>query len=147
MIYIKTIYVSSMRIDDGCVYCGGKSNTWDHINPRWNRGKDNIENLVPACRKCNSTKGNRPLQDFLKKIGRQDLVIPIPHVVSVRIYAEKKHLWYRGTSHEKVSHSGNVEYVTDDPTVVITSKDDIFKRVFSGALKSRGAQNWHSSLF
>ena len=41
-----------------CLYCGGQCQTVDHVVPL-NRGGDNREgNLAPACRSCNSRKGD-----------------------------------------------------------------------------------------
>lgn len=42
-----------------CVYCNvARSTTLDHIVPlACNGAKTNLENLVPACRKCNEEKG------------------------------------------------------------------------------------------
>ncbi len=63
---------SALRARDGnnCRYCGEPVNwndrkgshgaTYDHIVPR---GPATLENLVIACRRCNSVKGNRPLAE------------------------------------------------------------------------------------
>ena len=46
-----------------CAYCGDKSTEWDHLRPLIS-GQDptgyisEIQNLVPACGKCNQSKGN-----------------------------------------------------------------------------------------
>ncbi len=43
-----------------CQYCGsGKNLTLDHIVPRSKGGKSSWMNLVTACRRCNTTKGDR----------------------------------------------------------------------------------------
>lgn len=43
-----------------CQYCGsGKNLTLDHIIPRSKGGKSSWINLITACRRCNTTKGNR----------------------------------------------------------------------------------------
>jgi len=44
-----------------CQYCGEKKQklTLDHIIPQSQNGEDNPENLVTACRECNSRKGGR----------------------------------------------------------------------------------------
>ena len=48
-----------------CVYCGGHDNlTMDHVVPRADGGKTNWSNLVTACQKCNSTKGNMSLEEI-----------------------------------------------------------------------------------
>ena len=42
-----------------CVYCGTHDNlTLDHVVPRSQGGRDTWENLVTACQKCNSRKGD-----------------------------------------------------------------------------------------
>jgi len=48
-----------------CQYCGTKNGpmTVDHIIPKTLGGKDSWENLVCACAKCNTKKGNRSLKE------------------------------------------------------------------------------------
>ncbi len=48
------------RDNNTCVYCGVKEYlTIDHVVPRSMGGRDSWENLVTACQKCNSRKGNQ----------------------------------------------------------------------------------------
>lgn len=52
-----------------CFYCGARLNpavnyTVDHIVPQVNGGDDALDNLVPACRSCNSTKGSKDIEQF-----------------------------------------------------------------------------------
>ncbi|MGJ8644056.1 MAG: HNH endonuclease [Luteolibacter sp.] len=47
-----------------CSYCGDQSSEWDHLNPLVKNKKptgyvSEIANLVPACGKCNQSKGNK----------------------------------------------------------------------------------------
>ncbi len=53
-----------------CQYCGENSQpmTVDHIIPKCYGGKDTWGNLVCACIKCNSKKGNRTLADAGMKL-------------------------------------------------------------------------------
>lgn len=61
-----------------CVYCGKslkiKTNrleekmTIDHWIPKSRGGDGNIENLVCACNRCNSKKGDQMPEEFLKQL-------------------------------------------------------------------------------
>ena len=54
-----------------CVYCGDsnrKTLTLDHVIPQSKGGKDSWDNLVTACRKCNSEKSNLTLEEYGKEI-------------------------------------------------------------------------------
>lgn len=48
-----------------CAYCGkaleGDDATADHIVPRGTGGRDELTNLVAACRRCNGKKSDREL--------------------------------------------------------------------------------------
>lgn len=53
-----------------CVYCGNTSTEWDHFFPVMREGQPTgyltrIQNLVPACGKCNQSKGNRYWKDWM----------------------------------------------------------------------------------
>lgn len=51
-----------------CWYCGIELRETifcqDHAIPSSRGGKDNIENLVPACRNCNGEKGNKNIDEY-----------------------------------------------------------------------------------
>jgi hypothetical protein len=49
--------------DVRCIYCGNPSSEWDHLRPLVLKSRptgyiSEIANLVPACGKCNQSKGN-----------------------------------------------------------------------------------------
>ncbi len=50
----------------GCYYCGGDNESLgvDHLLPRSRGGDNDIVNLVPCCRSCNSQKGTKTPEEF-----------------------------------------------------------------------------------
>lgn len=52
-----------------CSYCGKKDSPLqiEHIQPKSKGGTEKISNLCLACEKCNQKKGNKPIEEFLKK--------------------------------------------------------------------------------
>ena len=73
-----------------CMYCGGRENlTLDHVVPKSKGGRDTWKNLVSACQKCNSLKGNRtPSQAEMPLI--QDPYRPT-HIMYLRDFSGKIH--------------------------------------------------------
>lgn len=60
-----------------CVYCGAEAATWDHVYNRVVKGDfsgygHRIRNLVPCCRTCNESKGQRSWREFLETRGLPD---------------------------------------------------------------------------
>lgn len=56
---------------NACVYCGTTERlTIDHMIPLSRGGTDDIENIVPACRSCNSKKHDKTAEEFLEDTGR-----------------------------------------------------------------------------
>jgi 5-methylcytosine-specific restriction endonuclease McrA len=47
-----------------CAYCDSAASTIDHVIPRSRGGKDEWENLVACCLKCNNIKGDRTPQEM-----------------------------------------------------------------------------------
>ncbi|MBX5143357.1 HNH endonuclease [Rhizobium lentis] len=76
-----------------CYYCGlaltpdevgtieGRYNSWmdtDHLVPKAKGGLDALENMVPSCKACNSSKGHKTVEEYrqhvaIKKSGRPNL--------------------------------------------------------------------------
>ncbi len=52
-----------------CAYCGDIENnpTQDHVIPISRGGSSKIDNIVPACKRCNSSKGSKTLQEWKSK--------------------------------------------------------------------------------
>jgi len=64
------------RYGNKCVYCGSTNNlTLDHIIPIANNGNHTEDNLVVACRSCNSSKQDKPLKEWLiTKFGINEIL-------------------------------------------------------------------------
>src|SRR5574337_866721 len=65
-----------------CVYCGGHATTLDHIIPRVQGGDIfDPDNLVPACNRCNASKGPLTPDQWLAAglFGRRGQGIPRNH--------------------------------------------------------------------
>jgi len=63
-----------LRDGMACAFCGntiedGAMLSLDHIETRSNGGGHETENLVTACRKCNSSRGDRDLQEFCQSVA------------------------------------------------------------------------------
>jgi hypothetical protein len=61
--------------DVRCAFCGDKASEWDHLRPlvlnrRPTGYVSEIANLVPACGKCNQSKGNKPWRDWMRGAAR-----------------------------------------------------------------------------
>ncbi len=46
-----------------CQYCGGRAESIDHVHPRSRGGSHTWENVVAACRRCNTNKRDQLLTD------------------------------------------------------------------------------------
>ena len=54
-----------VAFDNRCAYCGlQKQLTRDHAIPLSRGGTDDIENIVPACKSCNSSKKAKTMFEF-----------------------------------------------------------------------------------
>lgn len=48
-----------------CQYCGDEANTVDHIVPVSRGGTNDLANLTPACKTCNSSKRDKLVEEWL----------------------------------------------------------------------------------
>ena len=66
----KNRTIAFMKTDFRCSYCGNKfkDDLWDacldHIIPESRGGSNKHDNLVPACRSCNSSKSTKTLDEY-----------------------------------------------------------------------------------
>jgi 5-methylcytosine-specific restriction endonuclease McrA len=58
------------RDDWRCQYCGSAAENLDHVIPKSRGGTHTWDNVVAACRRCNSRKENRSFQDAGLRLAR-----------------------------------------------------------------------------
>jgi 5-methylcytosine-specific restriction endonuclease McrA len=76
------------RDDNACTYCGSaKDLTLDHVMPKSRGGKTSWENLITACKRCNSKKGHQTPEEANMPLARKPFRPSF--VVFVRSYASK----------------------------------------------------------
>jgi len=67
----KALEIFGMEPDNvRCAYCGDQSTEWDHLRPLVLKRRptgyiSEIANLVPACGKCNQSKGNKQWREWI----------------------------------------------------------------------------------
>jgi len=54
-----------------CQYCGAPAENLDHVVPRSRGGAHSWDNVVAACRRCNSRKENRLIEDVGLRLARR----------------------------------------------------------------------------
>ena len=70
-----------------CAYCGfsvedGAQLSLDHIVPHSHGGDNSEKNLVTCCKKCNSSRGNRPMPDFAAAVAEYlDHGVKAPQII------------------------------------------------------------------
>ncbi len=56
------------KLDGRCAYCGSQLEIEtfivEHVTPRCDGGLNNIDNLMPSCGPCNSSKGRKSVEQF-----------------------------------------------------------------------------------
>lgn len=71
---MRTIFDDEkIKLETGqiCNYCGSNEKlALDHIFPQKYGGLDNAENLIFACRTCNSSKGKKDLMEWMEFRGK-----------------------------------------------------------------------------
>lgn len=67
------------KTEGRCYYCGSTENVGvDHLEPMARGGGHDIDNLVPACRRCNSSKCALPIEEFRHNCAIRLLGFPLP---------------------------------------------------------------------
>jgi len=83
------------KTDGRCHYCGKELKRWtiDHLEPVSMGGIHDLYNLVPACRSCNSQKGDMNEVEFISHRISQD-IIEEEKAEMQRLGKYRKKKWY-----------------------------------------------------
>lgn len=73
------------RDGNKCQYCGGRAETVDHLIPRSRGGPHTWENVVAACKRCNTMKRDSLPEDAGLKLARKPGVPRGPATVSLEL--------------------------------------------------------------
>ena len=82
-----------LLISNGCIACKAPvpaGSTGDHLIPLHDGGSDSIENHLPMCRSCNSSKGRKDLLEWWESKNRDPLALGLD---ALTIYARLKFRW------------------------------------------------------
>lgn len=63
------------KTDSKCYFCGRLADTIDHLTPLSRGGDNKLDNLVPACRSCNSSKRTKTLEEYLTYLRKKGIRI------------------------------------------------------------------------
>ena len=127
-----------------CVYCGNPASAIDHIIPLALGGTDDPENLVPACKHCNSVKHDVPPVEFLKRLlkvnglpFKYEVKPPLPEETylveehtsgsfKLRLFRDDNHYWFKLVDHNQLLLAGELLALKLlGYTVMDFQKDDI----------------------
>ena len=80
-----------MTVPQSCYYCGDTDRLCvDHLIPKMRGGPDAPDNLIWACRQCNSSKGGRDLLEWMAVKGRFPPILLLRRYIKiVARYCEK----------------------------------------------------------
>lgn len=106
----KTLWRQSIKDawNNCCAYCGNppiddKSLTLDHVKPKVKGGEDRTSNCVPACKRCNHSKGS---EDWLTWYHRQTFY-EIEKELAIKEWLDS------GYHRHRIPNSGDVYDVVD----------------------------------
>ncbi|MGA2061506.1 MAG: HNH endonuclease [Thermoguttaceae bacterium] len=96
----KSLTILGMEPDDvRCAYCGDKATEWDHLRPLVAKRRptgfiSEIANLVPACGKCNQSKGGSDWRKWmLSKARLSPTGRGIPNIIERIANLERYEQW------------------------------------------------------
>lgn len=103
-----------LSLTSSCWYCGSTERlSADHIVPRQKGGRDGGENLVYACRTCNSSKGSKDLLEWMSSRGQFPSLLLLRRYLKMAIEYCRQHELVDVSLEESESLKANLPFSLD----------------------------------
>lgn len=110
------------KTDGHCAYCGDDLNQFrgwaiDHAIPQAQGGSDDLSNLFPSCRSCNSSKKDRTVREYAEvcRVRRRKMLNDF-----------MCHMSYGPQMRWDVGYKQEMDHVLDELQVAVDSSDVMF---------------------
>jgi hypothetical protein len=126
-------YIREREMPNQCIYCGTTENlSYDHLAPRIKGGPDTPDNVVMACRECNSSKGGRGLYEWFKLDKRNE----VPRIAEgkylkllYRLHEEKGNLDLGRERLETLCSNCELSYLCDESTLTVYCLESVLAKI------------------
>jgi len=125
-------YIRERELPNQCIYCGStKDLSYDHLIPRNCGGPDTPDNVVMACKSCNSSKGDKGVYEWFKLDRRYEL----PRIAEgkylkllYRLHSEKGTLDAGRTDIERLCKECEIGHVCEESALTVYCLESILQR-------------------
>jgi hypothetical protein len=129
-------YLRERELPNQCIYCGSVERLgYDHLVPTSRGGPDIPENVVMACRSCNSSKGDKGLYEWFKLDKRYE----VPRVAEgkylkllLELHTKKATLNIARAGLGELCKSCEQGYLCDDTTLTVYCLESALMRETPG---------------
>jgi hypothetical protein len=122
-----------------CVYCENSASTWDHIRSIVDGGVfsgygHQLNNLIPCCKECNSAKGNKDWEIFIRSKNPKNLKRKISLIKS---HINKDSIDFKKKINSKLIKDDYLKYIQiKDKVIKLLEKADEQAEIIREKLKS-----------
>jgi 5-methylcytosine-specific restriction endonuclease McrA len=125
-------YIREREMPNQCIYCGSTQNlSYDHLISRNRNGPDISDNVVMACKSCNSSKGDKGVYEWFKLDRRNK----VPRVTEgkylkllYKLHSEKGTLDVGRANLEKLCNGCELGYLCAESVLTVYCLESILRR-------------------
>lgn len=125
-------YIREREMPDQCIYCGStKDLCYDHLISRNRDGPDIPDNVVMACRRCNSSKGDKGVYEWFKLDRRYE----VPRVIEGKylkllysLHSRRGTLDVGRADLERLCEGCELGYLCEGSTLTVYCLESILRR-------------------